>query len=201
MIDSATVNVPKTITYDSDSNTHNGDQVAATNQFDDAEGDMTYLSRADHFANYEEAVAAPASMSMSDEAKKAFSNNDTYNPAEHDNADDEMPTTGAKNGVRLADLRGKDYDDPQWDKLLDQLTFDNMDNMIAMAGYGTAAIKNIGKVKLTDLDGPAALINNLPSPRQLASPTRGIRILPRNSARPWARWLVKCMLTAGTHLA
>ncbi|MCB5642157.1 hypothetical protein LIP42_08465, partial [Bifidobacterium animalis] len=71
---------------------------------------------------------------------KAFSNNDTYNPAEHDNADDEMPTTGAKNGVRLADLRGKDYDDPQWDKLLDQLTFDNMDNMIAMAGYGTAAV-------------------------------------------------------------
>lgn len=70
VIDSATVNVPKTITYDSDSNTHNGDQVAATNQFDDAEGDMTYLSRADHFANYEEAVAAPASMSMSDEPRR-----------------------------------------------------------------------------------------------------------------------------------
>lgn len=171
VIDSATVNVPKTITYDSDSNTHNGDQVAATNQFDDAEGDMTYLSRADHFANYEEAVAAPASMSMSDEAKKAFSNNDTYNPAEHDNADDEMPTTGAKNGVRLADLRGKDYDDPQWDKLLDQLTFDNMDNMIAMAGYGTAAIKNIGKVKLTDLDGPAALINNFTGVSSIAFPS------------------------------
>ena len=34
---------------------------------------------------------------------------------------DEMPTTGAKNGVRLADLTGKDYDDPAWDQLLDQI--------------------------------------------------------------------------------
>ena len=42
-----------TVTYDSDSNTHNGDKtVAATNEFDDAAGDVTYLSRADHFANY-----------------------------------------------------------------------------------------------------------------------------------------------------
>ncbi|KFI91901.1 glycosyl hydrolase family 3, N-terminal domain protein [Bifidobacterium saguini DSM 23967] len=171
VIDSATVNVPKTITYDSDSNTHSGDKVAATNEFDDAEGDVNYLSRADHFANYEEAVAAPASMSMSDEAKKTFSNNDIYKPGKHDNADDKMPTTGAKNGVRLADLRGKDYDDPQWDKLLDQLTFDDMDNMIAMAGYGTAAIKNIGKIKTTDLDGPAALINNFTHVSSIAFPS------------------------------
>ena len=31
---------------------------------------------------------------------------------------DEMPTTGAKNGLKLADMRGMDYDDAEWDKLL-----------------------------------------------------------------------------------
>ena len=38
----------------------------------------------------------------------------------------------------LADMRDADYDDPRWEKLLDQLTVDEMSNMIAMAGYQTA---------------------------------------------------------------
>ena len=38
-----------------------------------------------------------------------------------------MPVTGANNGLELYDLRGADYDDPQWDKLLDQVTVDEMD--------------------------------------------------------------------------
>ncbi|MBW3083429.1 glycoside hydrolase family 3 N-terminal domain-containing protein [Bifidobacterium phasiani] len=160
VLDEATVTVPETITYDSEDNTHNGDQTVATNQFGYAEGDVTYLSRADHFANYDEATAAPATYSMSEESMAMFLNNDNYDPTEYDDPDDAMPTTGADNGVRLADLRGADYDDPQWDQLLDQLTFDEMDNLIANGGYGNAAIDSIGKIALVDLDGPAALNNN-----------------------------------------
>ena len=37
-----------------------------------------------------------------------------------------MPTTGADNGLTLADMRDADYDDPRWEKLLDQLTVDEM---------------------------------------------------------------------------
>lgn len=55
---------------------------------------------------------------------------------------------------------GKDYDDADWDKLLDQLTFDDMDNLIANGGYGTPAVKSVGKIQLTDADGPASLNNN-----------------------------------------
>ena len=171
IIDETPITIDETITYDSEDNTHDGDAVVATNQFDEAEGDVTYLSRADHFANYDKAIAGPSSMSMSDEVKKAFTNNDIYKPTEHDDPADKMPVTGAKNGVRLADLRGKSYDDQQWDELLDQLTFDDMDGMIAMAGYGTAAIDGIGKVKLTDLDGPAALINNFTGVSSIAFPS------------------------------
>ncbi len=160
VIDSKTISVDETITYDSDSNTHNGDQVVATNQFDDAAGDVTYLSRADHFANYKEATAAPTNFEMSDEAKETFYNNSNYDPTAFDDDSDEMPTTGAKNGLKLSDMYGKDYDDADWDKLLDQLTFDDMDNLIANGGYGTPAISSVGKIQLTDADGPASLNNN-----------------------------------------
>ena len=160
VIDHQKVTVKDTVTYNSDSNTHNGDAVAATNEFDYAAGDVTYLSRAGHFANYAKATAAPTNFSMSDEAKAEFTNNSNYDPKKYDNDSDEMPTTGAKNGLKLYQMYGKDYDDADWDKLLDQLTFDDMDNLIANGGYGTPAVKSVGKIQLTDADGPASLNNN-----------------------------------------
>lgn len=160
MIDHKAITVKDTVTYDSDSNTHNGDKTVATNQFDDVAGDVTYLSRADHFANYKEATAAPTNFEMSDKAKETFYNNSNYDPKKFDKDSDKMPTTGAKNGLKLSDMYGKDYDDADWDKLLDQLTFDDMDNLIANGGYGTQAVKSVGKIQLTDADGPASLNNN-----------------------------------------
>ena len=160
VIGSKKITVDDTITYDSDSNTHNGDQTVATNQFDDAAGDVTYLSRAGHFANYKEATAAPTNFEMSDKAKETFYNNANYDPSQFNDDSDEMPTTGAKNGLRLADMYGKDYDDADWEKLLDELTFDDMDNLIANGGYGTPAVSSVGKIQLTDADGPASLNNN-----------------------------------------
>lgn len=160
VIDHKAITVKDTVTYDSDSNTHNGDKTVATNQFDDVAGDVTYLSRADHFANYKEATAAPTNFKMSDKAKETFYNNSNYDPKKFDKDSDKMPTTGAKNGLKLSDMYGKDYDDADWDKLLDQLTFDDMDNLIANGGYGTPAVKSVGKIQLTDADGPASLNNN-----------------------------------------
>lgn len=160
VIDYKAITVKDTVTYDSDSNTHNGDKTVATNQFDDVAGDVTYLSRADHFANYKEATAAPTNFKMSDKAKETFYNNSNYDPKKFDKDSDKMPTTGAKNGLKLSDMYGKDYDDADWDKLLDQLTFDDMDNLIANGGYGTQALKSVGKIQLTDADGPASLNNN-----------------------------------------
>ena len=160
VIDHKAITVKDTVNYDSDSNTHNGDKTVATNQFDDVAGDVTYLSRADHFANYKEATAAPTNFKMSDKAKETFYNNSNYDPKKFDKDSDKMPTTGAKNGLKLSDMYGKDYDDADWDKLLDQLTFDDMDNLIANGGYGTQAVKSVGKIQLTDADGPASLNNN-----------------------------------------
>lgn len=157
VLDSRVYNVPETIVYDEGRST---DKTAPTNQFEDVEGDVTYLSRADHFANYAEATAAPASLSMSDEAKASFLNNSNYDPTAYNNADDVMPTTGAKNNIQLVEMRGLDYDDPQWDTFLDQLTVSEMSELIAMGGYQTAPINSIGKVQTYDCDGPASINNN-----------------------------------------
>lgn len=157
VLDSRVYNVPETIVYDEGRST---DLTAPTNQFENVEGDVTYLSRADGFANYAEATAAPASMTMSEEHKASFLNNSNYDPNNYNNADDVMPTTGAKNNIQLVEMRGLDYDDPQWDTFLDQLTVTEMSELIAMGGYQTAPINSIGKVQTYDCDGPASINNN-----------------------------------------
>ena len=158
-IDSRVYTVADTIKYDED-NARSTDAQAAVNHFDYAEGEVTYLSRADGFANYAEATAAPESYSMSDDVKAAFINNGVYDPEKYNDASDEMPTTGAKNGMTLADLRGASYDDERWETLLDQLTISDMDTMIALGGYQTAAAASVDKASTVDCDGPASINNN-----------------------------------------
>ena len=163
--DSHTVLDQKTYTADADvvykgENKRASDDTAAGNVFEDAKGDITYLSRADHFANYEEATAAPASAELGEPYVSEYHLNSNFDKTTYLNDEDVMPTTGADNGLTLADMRDADYDDPRWEKLLDQLTVDEMANMIAMAGYQTAAMDSVGKVATLDFDGPAAINNN-----------------------------------------
>ena len=123
VVDTRTYTVDETVTYDGD-NSRSTDLITATNQFDFAEGEIEYLSRADGFANYEEATAAPATYSMPEDDKALFTNNSNWEPEEDPDA--QMPATGADNGLTLADMRGLAYDDEQWEPLLDQLTIDEM---------------------------------------------------------------------------
>ena len=163
--DSHTVLDQKTYTADTDvvyeeENKRVSDDTAATNVFEDAKGDVTYLSRADHFANYKEATAEPASAELGEPYASEYHLNSNFDKTTYLNDEDVMPTTGADNGLTLEDMRDADYDDPRWEKLLDQLTVDEMANMIAMAGYQTAAMDSVGKVATLDFDGPAAINNN-----------------------------------------
>ena len=158
-LDQKTYTADKDVVYKGE-NKRASDDTAATNVFEDAKGDVTYLSRADHFANYEEATAAPASAELGEPYVSEYHLNSNFDKTTYLNDKDVMPTTGADNGLTLADMRDADYDDPRWEKLLDQLTVDEMANMIAMAGYQTAAMDSVGKVATLDFDGPAAINNN-----------------------------------------
>ena len=169
-IDSKTYTVASDIVYN-ESNPRSSDQTVATNEFDFAEGNVTYLSRADGFANYAEATAAPTDYSMPAEAKATFYNNSNYDPNDFNNPDDVAPTTGAKNGIQLADMVGVAYDDEKWDSFLDQLTVADMDSLIALGGYQSVAVSSVGKVQAIDCDGPASINNNFTQQGSIGFPS------------------------------
>ncbi|MDD2981034.1 MAG: glycoside hydrolase family 3 N-terminal domain-containing protein [Hespellia sp.] len=170
IIDSKTYTVAETVTYD-ESSKRESDEVAATNQFDDAAGDVTYLSRANAFANYAEATAAPTEFNMSEEYQATFMNNSNYNSEDYNDESDEMPVTGAKNGLTLEEMRGLDYDDEKWEDLLDQLTVSDMDTMIALGGYQTSSASSVGKLQTIDCDGPASINNNFTGTGSIGFPS------------------------------
>ena len=165
--DAHTVVAEESFSVDADVSYADGrasDVTPATNQFESyARGDFEQLSRADGFANYESATAAPAAEAyeMSAKIRAALEEYAVgfYDPTKYDDPNDAMPTLGAKNGLKLADMTGKSYDDPDWDKLLDQLSFSEMATMINVGGWQTAAIESVGKVATSDCDGPAGLSN------------------------------------------
>ena len=138
------------------------DQAVATNQFQDySTGTVTYLSRADGFANYDEATAAPSEdmYIMSDEVREYILQHAVaeYDPTIFDNADDIMPTTESGGTAQLVDYRGVAYDDPSWDTLLDQLSVEDMINMVNLGGFQTTAVESVGKTQNMDSDGTSGL--------------------------------------------
>lgn len=73
------------------------------------------------------------------------------------NDEDVQPTVGASNGLKLIDLRGLDYDDEAYSKILDQLTDDDYDNAgkyLVNGAFNTPAMGSIDKPATEDHDGP-----------------------------------------------
>ncbi len=153
VVDSFDFNVDADIVYD-ENNLHDGDVQVADVKLDFAEGEITYLSRAGGFANYDEATAVP---STSLPEGYEVTGHGTYDVYQYNNDEDVMPVTGANNGLELVDLRGVAYDDAQWDTLLDQLTIEDMVDLIAYGGYGTVEAPSVSKVATLDADGPAGV--------------------------------------------
>ena len=139
------------------SNGANG--TAITNLFDesdpnkssDAPGSVTWMSRSDWTGTI---PTAPAQLTANETlaASLAFTK---YDGSEANSV--EMPTLGAKNGLTLASMIGKDFDDPEWDTLLDQLTYSEMVNTITLGFHNTAAAASIGKTATKDENGPQGL--------------------------------------------
>lgn len=162
VVDEETFNVDKDIDYSKEG--RDSDLETAVNQFEDySRGDFVQLSRADAFKNYEEACAAPSEKQyeMSDEVREKVIESavGTYDGTQYNDDADEMPAMDADNGLTLYELVGLDYDDPKWDELLDQMSFDDMVKLINIGGWQTTEVKSIGKIATSDCDGPAGLSN------------------------------------------
>ena len=150
MIDSRIYTVDSTIVYD-ENNKRDSDQITATNQFDDVtyDGGISYVSRAD----WEGTLPSErtANRDASPELIAAWENTGVN---DDENAE---PITIKNNGLTFADMKGVAYDDPQWDLLLEQITVDEMTNLIGIGGYLTQEVDSIDKQKTLETEGTLGL--------------------------------------------
>ncbi len=131
---------------------------------------FTFLTRSD-FANSFQKTAAVKKV---DEAANTY--DETYDTAANFGVDSgqylytgpngeklsaavlKSPTNDTvKANVQLMKTLGKNYDDPAWEGLLDELSADDAIKLIVMGGYSTAEAESIGKIWLRDNDGPMGL--------------------------------------------
>lgn len=136
----------------------NGTEI--TNQLSDAdlnlyEGNddtITYLSRSDWQATWpsKEIYKIALTEQMIKELQDVQYKAENYDKVE-------MPTLGADNGLTLYDMIGKDYDDPAWDKLLDQLTFDEMVSLIGDSFHWRMPVESVNAPGSRDENGPQGL--------------------------------------------
>lgn len=139
-----TTEVPQEIVYHTDPNTGE----ALQNRFDYANGDLTYLSR----DSWDETYPSSDDINRTASAELLKIMNPTFTPATG-----EAPVYGADSGLQLDDLQGLDYDDPQWEQFLDQLTRDEQVALFSQGAYQTAAVERLGVPSAVLLDGPAGL--------------------------------------------
>ena len=122
-----------------------------TNQFEKADvnyygTDFTYLSRSDWEGTYpEKAIKLAMTAEMLEDMVANW-----YSAEEYDTGEEFV--FGADNGLTFADLYNTDYDDEEtWDAFLDQLTVDDMLNLIS-DNDGYVALDSVGmpSAKRTD---------------------------------------------------
>ena len=145
-------------TVDSDDNATysvSGTGYKITNQFGDAdlnsygENLVTYLSRSDWQGTW---PVSYASLTANDAIINGLQFNYTAE------APDETVITGSTaTNYTLANLIGKDYDDPMWVDLLNQLTLTDLAELVGHSGYGTRAIDSIGLPATVAADGPQGI--------------------------------------------
>ena len=151
VVDSRTVHVDTDVIYnDANDGKRASDDVEAVNRFDDVSygDDVTYLSRADWAGTMPTERPAAVKDATSEQAEALMSPTPLENPVVED------ITTGKKNGLTLADVRGLDYDDPKWSDLLDQVSVDEMKILVGNAGWLTASVPSVGKPAIVECDGP-----------------------------------------------
>ena len=128
---------------------------ADLNKIDDGAQSITYVSRSNWADTVPtEKVTLALSQSMHDEMTG-------IKEYEAEETDEEMPTMGKSGSMTLAQMIGKDYDDPDWDELLDQLTYEEMTELIGLGYHSTAAIASVAKPATVDENGPQGFTKKL----------------------------------------
>ncbi|MBQ2847684.1 MAG: glycoside hydrolase family 3 C-terminal domain-containing protein [Clostridia bacterium] len=135
--------VDEKIVYKTDGNS--GNEVK--NLFENAEGNLTYLSRSDVEGTY---PAPPTDYKAPSEVI-----NSDKRPAPV--TDGEVPKTGVRHEGGVITLSDVAKDESLWDAFLDQLTVAEMISLITDCGYETTAVDRLGIPGTSDNDGPSCV--------------------------------------------
>ena len=133
-----------------------GEYAEITNVIDNAdlnkyigEGTVTYVSRSDWQGTMPKAEVV---INAKDVAEGLKSNN----PIEED-PEAVMPEYDKDNGLTLAMLRDKEYNDEQWEELLDQLSFAEQTLMVTRGYYQTEVTPSVALPSTKASDGPTGI--------------------------------------------
>lgn len=127
------------------------------NLYNGSKTDVTYLSRNDWMGTYPvETTVVTVTADMAKDINNEF---ETKTVDENGN-EYEMPTYNAKNGLTLAMLMGVDYNDPKWDDLLDQMTFEEQEDIIVNAFHNTKVANSISKPATVETNGPQGITDS-----------------------------------------
>ncbi|MDE6590908.1 MAG: glycoside hydrolase family 3 C-terminal domain-containing protein, partial [Oscillospiraceae bacterium] len=157
MIDHRTVTVAADVIYnEANDGKRPSDGIAVVNLFDDVTygEDIVYLSRAD-WAGTMPTERAPSTSEAPTAVADALLNPVTVLA---DSSPANWKTTN--HGLKITDMKGVAYEDEKWDQLLDQVSKEEMVNLISNGGWQTAAVSSVGKARYLECDGPNGL-NNL----------------------------------------
>lgn len=108
---------------------------AIANQFDFADlrhywEDVVYLSRSDWEGTFPTHLQLTAPRQLIDDL-------DTEATYLQENPGDEAPVTGRNTGIQLITLRGAEFEDSQWETFLDQMTAQEMFELVQLGGWRT----------------------------------------------------------------
>ncbi len=132
-----------------------------TNQFDEGslsyygKDDIKYLSRSNWVGTWPSKVEIALNDKLHDEMTGIKAYEKTTVEGET------LPTMEANNGKTLINMRGKAYDDEEWDSLLDQLSYDDMSNMVGLGYHGIQSVASVGMPKTKDENGPQGFSGKL----------------------------------------
>lgn len=146
--------------FDTETYSYGVDGEKITNEFDKVDlasyiDDVVYLSRSNWLETWPSYGADHESLTVTAQMLEDYA----IKHQQDENA--VMPTTGADNGLTLASMVGVDKDHESWDLLLDQMTAEEMMNLVENGGYYTIMVKSINKPKTLDKDGPSGITSTL----------------------------------------
>lgn len=147
--------------FDKDPVTEN----SVENRFDEtSEGLSSTLSRADWISTWP-TTPTDADREITQTLLDALLSTDSGAPTQSlipNQSENELSSD--ETTVKISDLIDLDYEDPLWNDLLNQLTFDQMIYLVGQGAFQTVNIDGIGLPKTTMADGPSGFVNFMGDP-------------------------------------